>query len=395
MTIPTITVAQIRAGITDAQSLQTAIDTLESLGFPATAWEDEDLNRALLEFIVKNEVNFAAYCAALARQNTLATNDDEAVERFGRNFFSEAKRAAIAAQHQVTFSCTAGEGPHSPGIGEVTVGDGTSNFQNIAPITIPDGGSVTATVEALIPGSIANSAINTITEMVTSLDGVTVDNPAISGSTNSLIRSGRDKETSRVYRPRMRGKFPRLSAETTQARAEAIALEAAGDVTKVRIDATNPRGAGTVDIWIAGDSATAAAGDVTAVQAAINASCFGADQPDLIGGDPRVWVRAATTVDLDIVSTVYYLPTFSATAIETAVLAQLADLIDETPLGGVDYSPSLQNKVLTQAIRTQMSQVDGVEAVILTTPSTDIDLTISQLLVEGDWSAITYTAMPA
>src|SRR5690606_5098552 len=198
---------------------------------------------------------------------------------------------------------------------------------------------------------------------------------------------------------------------------ENLALEAAPAVTAVGIDDENPRGAGTFDVYLAGDLATATQEDVDAVQAPLDARVSGdlatATQEDVdavqaaldarvfgdTSGDPNTrpgYAVAATPLALDITATVYYSPAFEAAAVQAGVEAALLAFVRSIPLGGFDYSSALEDVVpvteIAAAIKnaTVNGQQGAVRAVVIATPSADVEPDPFEKVIPGTWT-LTFT----
>src|SRR5690606_29628166 len=120
------------------------------------------------------------------------------------------RRDAVATQARIKLTCSATEGPHSIGLGDVVWTDGTHTFRNIEgnsityPVNLASGGSVTLLFESEIAGSDANIAEGAAGSLVTTLAGVTP-----SGFTKTQL--GADAETDPQIRLRNSSKWASLS----------------------------------------------------------------------------------------------------------------------------------------------------------------------------------------
>ena len=320
-----LSVAQLRTPLTEDEALEQLLSILDGSGFQVTAWTDGSVQLTMLRAFAALYAVLTTYVATLVSWGFNELAEDDGLTHFSRSHYVNERGGLVAARHEVKFTCQAGSGPYT-GIAanSLVVSDGVSYFWNTSTVAIADGTTTTIEVECQAPGSLGNAAPNTITRMTSSFAGVTCNNPAIAGSTQSYTRLGTDTESNEALRRRNSSKWATLSAENTSSSIENIATATVEAITKVAVDDSNPRGAGTVDIYIAGDESTAGTSDVTAVQTAVRARFF--------NSDPRIIVYAATEYELPISGTVTFDASYTSTEVQSFVEAALLELIIATQI---------------------------------------------------------------
>src|SRR5690606_5508813 len=137
-------------------------------------------------------------------------------------------------------------------------------FRNTTGGTLNAGGTLTLQWEATLAGSQHNVGNGQVTTLVTSRAGVSISNPD-SGSGTWFTTLGQDEESDADLRIRNSTKWATLSLEWVEA-AYVYAARTLG-ARKVKIDATNPRGPGSVDVYLAGDFAVYGTEQMEAFQA--------------------------------------------------------------------------------------------------------------------------------
>jgi hypothetical protein len=371
--------------VTHDQAKQELLDQLQGLGFTATSWQKFSIPSLLVgigaEIIAKSS-KVAVFLKSLALNET---SEGESLTRFSRSHYANEREEAVAAQRRITLACTATEGPHAIGLGDVVIthSDGTT-FRNVAglsviyPAALPSGGTLPLLFEAEVAGTAGNftdTELVTAGSLVTTMAGVSI-------VSDFLDRAGVDEEDDDRLKVRNSSKWARIGEfELIRDRVINIALEAAPAVTIVEVDDQNPRGAGTFDIYLAGDSTTAGTSDVALVQAAFDLRVLGqyAD-----GAVPRGYARPAPETLLDVAGTVYYLANFSLADVQAAiegagptVKGALQTFVESVPLGGFDFAPGPSHVVretdLNAAIKaaTVAGQSGAIRTVVVSAPVGD------------------------
>lgn len=325
------------------EAKQTLLTLLDSVGFTATSFQEGDPSLADIELSAEIWAQLSKVSVFLKNFALNSTSTGEALTNFSNSHYDNQRAGAIAAQRRVTLTCAATSGPHTINLGAIVLAhpDGDT-YRNIAdgvtvyPATLASGGSLSGLVfEAEIAGlGASGKAPQTVTILQTTLAGVTV-------TSDIAERDGSDQESDAVLKVRNTTKWALLTQfELIKDAVINIALEATFGVTAVEVNDQNPRGAGTFDVYMAGELVTASGGDVTLAQAALDARVFGS------GSTPKTClVFAAPTTPLNFTGTIYYKGSYSTTDLADATTAALKEYIKLIPLGGFDFFPGPSNVV--------------------------------------------------
>ncbi len=380
--------------MTHDEAKQSCLDFLDSVGFTATSWQEGEPALALVELVAEVYV-FGSKLAVFLKTFALnSTSSGEALTKFSDSHYDNQRAGAVAAQRRVSLACAAGSGPHSIGLGALVIAspDGPT-YRNIAdgvtvyPVVLASGGTLSNLVfEAEVAGSGSNKSAGTATILVTTLAGVTV-------TSDSIERSGSDEETDAVLKVRNKTKWALLTRfEIIDDAVVNIALDSTLSVTSVYVESSNPRGAGTFDVYMAEDLVTASAGDIALAQTALDLVVFGS-----IATPKTCLVFAAPVVLLGITGTVYYQGSYSVVEMQAATQAALEEFVRTIPLGGFDYYPGPSNVVPKNDVETAIKDVTiggqtVKKTVVLSFPAGDLSVSAHGKVTLGT-IALTYTAV--
>jgi len=322
--------------VTHDEAKQTCLDYLETVGFAATSWQEGSVPLACVELSAEIWSQLSKVAVFLKTMGLNDTAQADALTRYSSSQYDNARNQATTAQRTISLSCSVDAGPHTFNVGDLVIehpdGPTYRNIEddvNTYPVTIPSGGSVSSLVfEAEVAGEEANKAANSVNRMVTTLAGVTI-------SSDQILRSGSNAETDPRLQQRNKTKWALLTRfELIRDAVIQLTLSSSPGITVVEVDDKNPRGAGTFDVWIAGDLTTATDPDVTAAQALLERYVLGSNAPV-----PIVFVRKAYEQQLNITGFVYYKGAFPESDMRSATLAALNEFIKTIPLGGFDFFP--------------------------------------------------------
>lgn len=330
--------------VTHDDAKQSKLDLLDSVGFTATSWQEGEPALALVELTAEVESQNSQVAVFLKGAYINATSSGEALTNFADSFYDNQRFGAVATQRTVSLACIATAGPytlapdgthdvvlqHPDGPTYRLINDGVTVF----PVTLASGGSVSGLLfEAEVAGAAGNKAPNTVTILLTTLAGVTV-------TSDLQSREGSNDETDAALKLRNKTKWALLSKyELIDLAVKNLCLVAGGGaITDAVVDATNPRGVGTFDVYVTGLLNTASPTDVANAQAAVNRYVMGASATPPIG-----LVAAAPSVFLNITGTVFYQGSYDPEDLAAATQAALEELIKLIPLGGFDFYPGPSN----------------------------------------------------
>lgn len=370
------TLEQLRTVPTRTQTLQWYLDNLGALGFNVTGWQDGTPQKTLLLGLSRVTSNFAEIGKQIVEMcfNDLARG--AALEAYSIARFGNTPKPGTRFKYTVRLT-NGGSVPHTVAVGQLLLSTRQGvQYRNLTGGTVSaGGGTLDITVEAVKKGAAGVASDNTITVMVTPLAGVTATNLA-----GGLVLAGEDPELDTTLRLRNSTKWARLTVELVADSYRNIALEASDAIRQAEVDDTNPRGAGTIDVYIAGDSGESGPAEVEAAQnvfvtRAFQTEAYPADPTPAPGNpDPtRVLVKAAPAVPVTITGTIYYGNTFSAVTVQAKVEAAIAAFVALTPIGGYPY-PSPGKVLPRENLVTAIQAVQGVRTVVLTDPAADVPL---------------------
>jgi hypothetical protein len=350
------------------------LQQLDAVGFTATSWQEGEPALACVELSAEIWAQLSKVAVFLKTMVLNSTATGEALTRFSDSHYDNQRTGAIAAQRRITLACAATSGPHTINLGALVLAhpDGPT-YRNVAdgvtvyPATLASGGTLSGLVfEAEVAGLDASGkATNTVTILQTTLAGVTV-------TSDVAERDGADEESDSVLQTRNTTKWPTLSEfEVIDDLVVQICLVATAAVTAVVVDSQNPRGAGTFDVYMAGELVTASAGDITLAQAAMDARVMGSS------ATPKTCiVYAAPVAALNFSGTVYYQGSYESADMSAATVIALQEYIKTIPLGGFDFYPGPSNVVPINDVEAVLRavQIGGqdVRKTVVLTGATDL-----------------------
>lgn len=384
------------------EARQTFLDMLDGIGFAATSWQEGSIPLALVEVAADFWSRGTKIAVAVKGFGLNDTAQGEALRRFSLSHYQNTKLAAVAAQRLVTLECEAGEGPHTIDVNDVVITDAAGKlWRNVEdpdgnspasyPATIPSGGTLQIIVEADEPGA-HNPEAGGVSILVSTYAGVTVVD-------DQILRRGTDEERDERLRERNALKWSLLTRfGSIDEAAVALALGASEGVSRVAVHSRAPRGDGTFDVYITGDTGAAGTEDLEAVQAAIEPYLMGqldTSDPDdihhvLSGGQRVLLVQNAPLLPLDIEGTIYLSAEHDWDDVRPLLIEHLEAWRRTIPLGGFPY-PSPGNRVSLNEIEHQIRRFElggqrPIRTVVLTTPSSDVAVPAFGHVTQGNWT---------
>lgn len=346
-------------------------DLLEAADFPVDAWQDEGVARAYLETQSALGAIMSERVAFLSKQGFLTTAEADFLTALVKSHYDEDRNVAVKSVFPVVFA-NGGGITHTPGAGEIVLrSDDGQTFTNTGAETITAGASTTVEVQAQAAGAAGNIEAQTL-ELVTPLAGV------VAAFEGSFTVAGADAESDPKLRERARTKWGTLRVEKVREGVLNLAREASASIHGVAIDDDNPRGPGTVDVYLAGENATAGGADVTAVQAALDDAFFGNGTEDAL-----VKAFAAPTTAQPVAAQIFVRGSTNAQVLANLNAAWEAFLVD-VPVGGFDLSPGPVNVIPRAMIIAALAEADPtILAVNLTSPAADVNVDPTTKVLDG------------
>lgn len=378
----TVGIEQFRQRITRSGAISFVLDQLTALGFQATSWA---LDSKQYKFVRAFSTVWSDQTETTRQLSGFAYNDfatGTPLTELSRSQFGNFRHQAVktAGPYKLT---NAGTTPYTLIPGQLVV-ETDARIQFISTTggsLAANGGTLTVTIEALKAGAAGNVANESIKRLVTTLAGVTGKNEAGLGGLPWYTTTGADEEPVEAVRQRNRLRITTLNQISLPADGYEFIARSVPGIVRVKVDDSNPRGPHTLDVYCATASGAAGPGDIAAVQAALNAkrspSC-----------DPLA--KAPPTILLNPVGTVHIASAFDTPARRAEVLQALTNFCGSLKLGGKILPPSTTGVLPYSELVTAMSQVPGVESVRLTNLTSDIPLTMFQIVEPGNTSGVVF-----
>jgi uncharacterized phage protein gp47/JayE len=323
------------------------LSLLDDAGFPVESWQDEGTAKALVEMAAHLAAQQSQPVALLAKMGFLDTSEDDFLTALMKSDYDEDRNVAVATVMPVRL-INASNTTYSKGASEIILTSASGRtYSNAAGASVTANATTVVNFTAEVAGAAGNVPAQTM-QLTTPMAGVTA---AFDGG---FLTAGSDAESDIAVRERARTKWARLRTETIRAGITNLVRTAAPNVTGHSIDDENPRGPGTLDVYLAGDNATAGSGDVALVQTALDAALFGTGTDEQAG-----LAIAAPTQTQDLNATVYVRGVTETAALTDLTAAWRAFLVT-IPVGGFDLSPGPQNVILPGQIVDAFAEVAGV-----------------------------------
>jgi len=386
--MPIQTVSQLTKTVTRDEALDTLVQVLQGFGFESTSWQSGSVQRTLLEMAAEvwSQVSGTVASIATGGFNILATG--EALTQFSDSVYDNQRILASPTRGQMVLTETDGAGPYVFAVGDVVSVESSTGttFRNTTGGTLNPSSTLTLEFAAEVGGSSGNISPNATLALQTTIAGVTVTNPAIVPTSTWITVYGFDQESDARLRVRNSNKWPSQSQARPQDALVFLALEAKASnglttgITKAFVNASNPQGPGSVDIYVANDATTATAQQVADVDVYMQARR---------STSSLLRTFAAPTSPLTVRGTVYITAGSDANVIGAGVQAAVSSLITVLPIEGVGYAPGSTGLAFSELVGA-ITSVAGVLNVSLTLPTGDISLggTFFLLVLAQDvWNA--------
>jgi uncharacterized phage protein gp47/JayE len=400
-----LSVQQITTPPTQAEVAQWIIDTLQDFGLQTTGWQPGRVQLTIVNMIARVASGFGYIIASTARATQLVSATGPALDAYALNRFDETRADAQKTAGPFTLT-NSGTLPHTIGIGDLLFESSSGiQYQNTEAMTLAAGpGTVdTIDVEAVLAGAAGNIANDATIALVTPLAGVSVTNPSpgTDGSGDPLpwysLRTGADPETDAQLREACSTKWGLLAVEKTSTAVKHLALSVDG-VAKVALNDANPRGAGTVDVYVAASSALVSTAEITAAQELFAEATFQTEDvwpPTNSPNQSSYELKHPSTLEIAPASVVYYDPQYSEAEVKTRLSDRLQAFYESIPIGGKSYLPGLANVVTLGDLLQTIEGTRGVQTATLTYPTGNVSVGSYQLVTQpADWFALlTLTAV--
>lgn len=390
-----LSLQQLRTPFTRAQATARVVEWLKDLGFETTGWADGRIQKTLVMLLGVLAADFSEVVKALAEFgfNDYASGDP--LNEFSWSRYRNRKAVAEHTTGPMTLTSTASV-PYTIQPGQLLAATSSGvQFRNVDGGTLPAGSTASPstlqlTWRALLAGASSNVQSNAVNRLLTPLAGVTIANDV---GDPWYTTAGRDEESDSSIQRRNATKWSRLTVELVAESYENIVREAGA--LKVKVHDDNPRGPGTIDIYCAGDAEQLGASDMEAIQLALSKAAFQTDPNWPPSPDSRAAAVSPTPQPLGITATLYHDPNVPGVSIVAAARDALEDFLRRTPIGGWSYASGLQNVIVPEDISSLLTEIEGIETVVLTSPSAPVGVGTLNLVVRNEGVAPwTMTAVP-
>ena len=384
----TISIEQLITPKTTEEALGDVLDLMGGLGFQTTSFHAGSLGLGFATIIAEVWVrSYNAMAVPAIKQAFNETATGVGLTWLSTSHFDNTRIGAIATQGTLTLTDATSSGPHTVTAGQFVAADAndsTVTFRALTGAIVALDGTATISIECERGGVLGNVPNARITQLVTSIAGLTVTNGVADGD-SWITRQGVNAEADKTLRLRNTTKWASLSPNAPINAYKNMVLNAvdpAGDavgVTKVEVDASNPGGPGTLYVYVANTTATATAQQVIDLQAYID---DGRGSPNAI---PTV--IAATEFDVNIYGTLTCRRGLGVAALSAFQLS-VQEYLDDLDLGGeqLDSERGGAGYVLVSSIVDRARNINGVVNYVSSAPATDLAIARSQLAVMGAWS---------
>lgn len=370
--------AELLAEETEDDVLTFFLTQLASKGWPVTDWSPTGAGRALLQVFARGLSQLSASVAAIARGGYLDSSAGAWLDLLSSGFYGIARQSAVFAVAKVRLTRTSG-GAATYTAGQLWIRTADGRLYNQTA-----GGTLSGTVgstldlefKASSAGIASNLTIGTPVSFVTPPVGVTVALvETSSGSGSCMAVSGVNEESDAALRERCRTRWASLGAEKTKDAYVYLArnaLDGAGDpvlgVTKVLVDDSNPRGPGTVDVYLADDAGPCSPAIVASVDDYLQPrKGLCADLQTLPAVGSPIYVVGTVTVKAAYLTT-------AKSEIRAALQQYQADL----QIADGDSGTYEDRAIKAELIRLLKSP-SGVVNVALTSPATEPELSLGEI----------------
>lgn len=357
-----LSLAQLLTPSSEDESLTKILAILDGLGFTATSWEEGSVQRTIIQMLARlhSDASNTTLAITKGRYNDTATGEWLALK--SRSDFDNEPIAAVATRVKMTITDPNSIGPQTIVISQLVAKDQDSaTYRNIDGGTVTLGGSLTLNFDAEVPGRSNPVSL----ELVTPLAGFT----SFIAITDPIVRPGTAAESDERLRVRNRTKWATQAYAEPQDAYIGWALAASASITRAFVDDLNPRGPGTLDIYVAGPTGPVPGPVLVTVIDYIEGNIDGISRRPL-GSDVQCF--NAGTASVAITGTLYVLPSYSLTAVRDAVYAELEALLEALPVGGTVFLAELYETIMVVA---------GVSNVHLTAPLADTTVAVTSVPV--------------
>lgn len=361
-----LSLQQLLTPTTEADALTSMLAYLDALGFNATSWQSGSMPRTLVQLVARFYADLTVTRVTLTQSRFNDTAEGPFLDLYSKDAYDNDRFVAVATQFTALLDDTVSlVGPFTITLNQLVAQDDqgyTYRSQNTG--TLAHGGTLIVTFQAEQAGRDAIPDVGLSIALSTPLVGL--PDPLVT----AITVQGANAEQDPKLRTRNKAKWATLAYADPQDAYIAWALSADASVTRVYVDDLNPRGPGTIDIYIAGEAGALDPSVATNVLNYIEGITDGISRRP-IGSDVDVF--SATTANVSITGTLYVAASYSQTVVNIAVNTAIGAFFETLPVGGGG------GMVQVASLYAVIMAVSGVLNVHLTAPLTDTSVGATQV----------------
>lgn len=386
LTVP-VTLKSLLTLPTETEALASVLQTYTDLRFRVTSWATVGLGNSVAKHLARTVVQLSQGIYNLASSGLLGTAEGTWLTLLANSGFDLDRTAATYTIGEIKVTVASGASPITIQPSQMIVRDPTTGYRffsyNTSNVLIPAGSNTYVNFKAESPGDDYNVGTSNITELVsTSFLGTTVINngqgPSAEASNEWILTTGVDEESDPALRTRCEDRWSTLTANLPSEAYRTFAIGADSNVTRASVDATNPSGAGTINVFLAGATGEVASNIVSNTDSVLQTKR---------ALNSIVLTRSATENECVMTGTVYVEEGYSSATVQTDVESALDDYFAALDIGGTEINST--TKVWEALLEKTIQAVDGVALAQLT--SGDFTMTATQVATV-DYSALVFTA---
>lgn len=350
-------------------------ESLQRVGTKTSGWKPGGVVRTLIAVMAAVVAAVSVLASRIASMMFLDEAEGDWLDVKGERDYGIPRSKATQATGEITLINTGG-GSWSLAVGDLIVSNPSSGatYRNTVPITLGPLATVTGiAIESTETGAWTSAAAGEISELVSSLPGVSVTNPG------PVL--GRDKETDPEYRARCRlvsaSGSPGAPPDALRLAALSVTREdgTAIGITRAR---TIPTGDGTISLIVATATGTLAEADRARVEYVIKTTVTTLCVVPVVTAAERLTVAVALAVYVD--------SSGSVAGIEDAVGLAVAAFFAAAPIGGWVVGGG-NGAIYRSALGAAVARaVPGCFRVDVLQPSSDLEVGNSAIPVLGSLS---------
>lgn len=375
-----LTLKQLQTPATEDEALDEILKVLKELGFQATSWQSGSVQLTILRLVAKVFATLSNYISDNVNSGFVKLARRQFLTYLAKYTFDRERLAATPTKGKILLTASAAAPIHSWNAGELIIANGVNgdlgvvSYHAVASGSINPGTSVLIDVECDIPGAVGNIANNQTLYIWTPLVGVSATNPVIDQTNTWILTPGTDEESDERLIDRCIARWYHLAYGNTEGAYRGWALEALPALTRVVV-----RGApGDGNVYVIGATALGGldADQITTIEDYINGVTDGVGRRPI---NDILNVESATLkTDVPLTMDVYVQSQYKNTA-ESAIETAELELFGSIPIGGEKLTVPSQGYVFRSKIDFVAQGVEGVKAVHITSPTSDVALAKNEI----------------